>query len=361
MTLTSDRISAALSIFGDLFLAGTITARRNSWQQPTLSALRCMALADLITSAATVMDVSAITNGTPCYLVAIAYWFGAWASWMWNAAYAYVVHLCLFDGKNATDQNATAGLAVVRLSTCRRWLLHVVCWGVPLGLVILVHVLPDASLGPGDEGSCTLHTTTFGTMLGFTSLLWVAMLYCALVFVSAHFMLRRSAETATKVWSLDSKAPRIERSLDHASLVAVRQRTKVWPRFLMYLLVFVLSQGPGVIWSLLGNPAWPDAVQISIGSISNLNGFLNAVVYGCTNVAVWRQWKSLAPCCCADDQDLEEALPSPSNDARAERFLDSNSADVSAGHPPYHSMSNDSSTWSAGDLVRLPVSVGNTS
>ena len=90
MTLTGDRVAAAASIFGDLFLAITITARRGSWKQPTVSTLRWMALADLITSTATVVDGGAIgeRGAVACWIVAALYWYGAWASWLWNGAYA---------------------------------------------------------------------------------------------------------------------------------------------------------------------------------------------------------------------------------------------------------------------------------
>ena len=136
-------------------------------------------------------------------------------------------------------------------------------------------------------------------------------------------------------------------TLDRASLAAVRLRTKVWPRFLMYILVFLSSQGPGVIWSLLGNPNWPWGVQIFIGVISNLNGFLNALVYGLTNVQIYRHWMSFVPFRRHEEQDLD----SPAlGDPRGDRFLDAD-ADDAPPRGPLHSMSTASPAWSIGSAV----------
>ena len=347
--VTTARIAAGLSIAGDLFLAGTSSARGGAWRQATVGTLRSMALADLVTSVATAADGEAVRalGGAACWIVAALYWYGAWASWMWNAGYAYVVRLCLVvdepnssAGQHAAGQPGpavTAGLGAVRLGTPTRWLLHTVCWGVPFGLVLLVRLLDDSSFGRASDIQCSLRTQTLGAILGFTSLLWVAMLYAAFVFVSVHLMLRRSVESAAKAWNGRTSL---------ASLDAVRQRTKVWPRFLAYLLIFLLSQGPGVLWSVLGNPPWPIWVRIGIQALGNLNGFLNAVVYGLTNVAVYRHWMSLVPCCGRDDAALDSRGPSPMLEDGRARFLDGRE---SPPHPDCRASFNTvSPAWSIG-------------
>ena len=121
----------------------------------------------------------------------------------------------------------------------------------------------------------------------------------------------------------------------------------MWPRFLAYLLIFLLSQGPGVLWSVLGNPPWPMWVRIGIQALGNLNGFLNAVVYGLTNVAVYRHWMSLVPCCGRDDAAMDSRGPSPMLEDGRARFLDHGRE--SPPHPDCRASFNTvSPAWSIG-------------
>ena len=94
------RIAASLSVLGDLLIIGTTTlAASKKRRQFTAGILRAMSIADLITSLAMVFNAPLLhqRGGILCGAVAVLMWYGAWASWLWSAGYAYTLWRCLLE------------------------------------------------------------------------------------------------------------------------------------------------------------------------------------------------------------------------------------------------------------------------
>jgi len=243
-----------------------------------------MSVADLITSITTACDGRRLqhSGGALCELAAVLVWYGAWASWMWMGGYAFALYHCL-HGAFAVQTNATpVGLYVRPLSWRINLALHCLCWGVPLLMVIAVYLMPDATFGPSaDHGDgaavCTLTVTSQGAGVALTALLWVVMAYGAFVFIAVQWRLCSSVAAATDV-------------VRPAERRAAYRRITMWPQFLAYIMVFLISQGPGVVISNTDNVAYPDWVQAMVAAFGNLHGMLNAVTYGLTNAEVYVNW-----------------------------------------------------------------------
>eukprot|EP00966_Prymnesium_polylepis_P137744 3183270-Prymnesium_polylepis.1 len=73
-------------------------------------------------------------------------------------------------------------------------------------------------------------------------------------------------------------------SLEPVAAVAARRRITLWPTFVAYLALFIISQGPGAVESVLPDSvSFPSEANVLVDVLANLHGFLNALVFGATN------------------------------------------------------------------------------
>jgi len=251
--------------------------------QPLFTAhiLRAMAIADFITSGAAVLNGALIASigGFVCDLTAILYWYGAWASWMWMAGYAFAINRCM-RGAFVSDSNCATpvGLHVAPLTHRVNGALHAACWGVPSLLVVAVYLQSDAEFGPTDDvpSVCAMTTQTEEAFLFFTAMLWLVIAYGLWIFARIQWRLCRSVTAATA-----DMAPSVRQ--------AAFRRVTMWPQFLAYIVVFLVSQAPGVVVSSF-NWEIPKWLEVLVSALANLHGMLNAVTYGCTNAEVYVNW-----------------------------------------------------------------------
>jgi len=242
-----------------------------------------MSIADLITSIATTFDGKRLdkVGGALCEITAVFYWYGAWASWMWMGGYAYALNRCLRGAFAVHTDSTPVGLRVRPLGRRCNLALHLVCWGVPLLMVVSVYMQHDAVFGQaGGDGDgatiCTL-TATQSVRIAYASLLWIVMAYGAFVFISVQ-------------WRLCSSVAEDTRLMRASQRQAAYRRITLWPQFLMYILVFLLSQAPGVVVSSTDRVDYPEWVYVTIAALANVHGLLNALTYGLTNAEVYVHW-----------------------------------------------------------------------
>ena len=75
--------------------------------------------------------------------------------------------------------------------------------------------------------------------------------------------------------------------LEADAVTAARRRITLWPQFVIYLALFIISQGPGAAESVLPDSmTFPSQINVLIDVMSNLHGFMNSVVFGFTNSEV---------------------------------------------------------------------------
>jgi hypothetical protein len=294
------RGAALLSLLGDVVIIVTVTCVQLR-HQPLFTAhiLRAMAIADFITSGAAVLNGALIASigGFVCDLTAILYWYGAWASWMWMAGYAFAINRCM-RGAFVSDSNCATpvGLHVAPLTHRVNGALHAACWGVPSLLVVAVYLQSDAEFGPTDDvpSVCAMTTQTEEAFLFFTAMLWLVIACTpaaspsgALELSAAGRLLRRGvdriARTVDGLWIFARIQWRLCRSVTAATAdmaPSVRQaafrRVTMWPQFLAYIVVFLVSQAPGVVVSSF-NWEIPKWLEVLVSALANLHGMLNAV------------------------------------------------------------------------------------
>ena len=153
-------------------------------------------------------------GGPWCVLQAAGNWYACLATWLWTMAYAHhvaagVSHFSLF---RPLPEAA----------------FHVGCWGLPAAAVGVA--LGAGLLGLSDDGSqqCTIRSSALS--MGFYSVLWVALLYNALVFFLVHRAMRST---------LSANAPNLSPRATHQ---INRRLGALGNQFVLYLITFLGSQ-----------------------------------------------------------------------------------------------------------------------
>ena len=265
--------SSTLSAIGDLALLLTFFLSAEARHQPTTRLIIFLAAADLLGEFPVVgsfaLPVPVYTWGEFwCTLQAAGNWYAQMATWLWTMAYAHHIaaninhpHLRLFQ-------------------PLREYVFHVLCWGLPACAITLA--LGLGLLGRSDDGSNTCSIRSSSWSMGFYALLWLALLYNALVFFLVHRAMRivlRANAVSTDEQAASEMANEMRRRLD-----------ALGARFLLYIATFVGSQLPcalrHILVASLGKPElWCNptvwyALSLVADGLCPLHGFLNALVYG---------------------------------------------------------------------------------
>ena len=132
-----------------------------------------------------------------------------------------------------------------------------------------------------------------------TTPLWGALLYNMYSYLVVHVQIRRAVGAGSSHLSPDAQAE-------------LSRRTRLWPRFALYILTFLASQGPTGVRIILqlttcidasASPAWLWLCRFST-VLCPLHGALNGLVYGLTNRRLYQRWSCRR--CCRSNAEIED-------------------------------------------------------
>jgi len=258
----------------------SVTARMVTW----------FAMSDLIGQFFVVTAVIAPDtfghDGLLCSIQAAGNWYSVWSSWGWTVAFAHTVRLCYNSAVAAHHLNRRPGrFHVVEITQERRW--HAVCWLLPL--VGVGTAMATDLFGPrANMPICTFRRECFALIANAP--LWLALAYNMFAFISVHVLIQQVRDVSNGLLAPDAQ-------------LAFERRVRVWPRFTMYILTFVVSQLPEVVMlvvELVAAPTWGptmNALVTAANSLSQMHGFLNGVIFCFKHrVLAHQQWASRRPC-----------------------------------------------------------------
>ena len=272
-------VSCALSVLTDIVLL-LVMARKAKSSMPARFVMY-LAISDL-PGRLPVLGVfpwprGANSNSFVCLMQASCNWFSVISTWLWTMAYASAV-----QHRFSTDASGAHWLLSadhVEASTLPELKLHALCWGAPLAAV--ASMAATGQFG-NMEGLpfCTFVNVNFA--IAFNSLLWCALLWVFWTFLSVHCLLKRIAVADEGV--ADRETPAFDEVLlTPDAQEEVRTRLRLWPRLMLYLLAFVVSQTPCALWNLLWLTPLPEQCYSPwLGPLADclsvLHGFLNGLV-----------------------------------------------------------------------------------
>jgi len=273
-------VAAALSLVGDVLLIGTFAVSPPVRKVVALRLIVPLAVANLFGSIFFFLLVfgDPLTEKNPavCDIAAAGVWYFMWAAWLWTVPYAkFVRDVFCHDGGDGGGADASRGTTVcgggARTSAGsvqdashglargldgrleREWIArrevvcHAICWGVPLLQIVLFGLLDAFGQHDSDqvsgEGGCSLVPPRDVSAqmqrlfsAGASTALWLGISYNLFAFVSAHYAMRRS-RALLKDGRMD---PSTRRLLDN--------RLTVWPRFVAFLLTYLISAVPIAVY-----------------------------------------------------------------------------------------------------------------
>jgi len=177
---------------------------------------------------------------------------------------------------------------------------HVICWGVPI--ISMAVVLLTGRLGRAMATTCGINEPSWE--VAYTTPLWGALLYNMYSYLVVHVQIRRAVGAGSSHLSPDAQAE-------------LSRRTRLWPRFALYILTFLASQGPTGVRIILqlilqpplacidasASPAWLWLCRFST-VLCPLHGALNGLVYGLTNRRLYQWWSCRR--CCRSNAEIED-------------------------------------------------------
>ena len=185
---------------------------------------------------------------------------------------------------------------------------HVICWGVPI-ITMIVAVVADRFSqtmdSPDDQHlsyTCGINESMWA--VAYTTPLWGALAYNIYSYLVVHVQIRRAVGAGSSHLSPDAQAE-------------LSRRTRLWPRFALYILTFLASQGPTGVRIILqlilqpplacidaaSSPAWLWLCRFST-VLCPLHGALNGLVYGLTNRRLYQRWSCRR--CCRSSAEIED-------------------------------------------------------
>ena len=289
-------VCAGLSALGDLVVIATWRSIvHNSSRNPVVRAnfsvryVAYLAIANLVASSVGLANGFSgdIDPDGLCSFLGVVVWWGSWSTWWWTTAIALAFRHCFVSA------SASASLD---LSATRETIAHAVCWGAPVLQVGVAyvsgnsfgelkgpsHALRNCGFNSPDSSDEVPYVFSFVLVEGA---LGVLVLANVAAFVSAHRVLSGTVALASEHGLLD----------EHAA----RRVTRLWwPTFTAYISVFVLSQAPGALVNVLAAAGAPvsDSLAVATDALAYSHGWMNAVVYGLCNKALFRQWSECSCC-----------------------------------------------------------------
>jgi len=119
------------------------------------------------------------------------------------------------------------------------------------------------------------------------SICLIAILYSAYAFATVHKFVHTSLISNVE-------------SLPAAEREAAQLRLRLWPRFVLYSLSFLLTQLPDLVLLVLQlvlPHGTPDTVDSAADAIAQLHGGVNALVFSCTNARAFLAQQMPSNCC----------------------------------------------------------------
>ena len=133
-------VAVASSVADSTVLLAWICGGRASARNFTVRYVAFFALSNLVTCVSAILN-NVLNNAPPtmiCSGLAVAEWYGVFASWMWTAAIACAFRLCFRRGKVNPTRLEEVGM-------------HLACWLLPAGLLGAAAAL-GSQFGAVDDG-----------------------------------------------------------------------------------------------------------------------------------------------------------------------------------------------------------------
>ena len=228
--------AAGLSAVADIYVIYFALMRGTRARGTGLTArlIAFMAIADLI-GQASVMTSNLPYSQPPeflCGLQAFGVWYGAMATWLWAFVYAHTVRVCFADCVlSGREPDST-----VREHRRREGCFHALCWGT--AAVAVGAAWATSQFGPREDmPNCSFRDPRVSAY--YEIVLIAALAYSAVCFITVHFHVRRALRVVPAGL------------LDVDTHVALKRRMRVWPRFMLYMLAFFVSQTPTEVLHVL--------------------------------------------------------------------------------------------------------------
>lgn len=291
-------VAVASSVADSTVLLAWICGGRASARNFTVRYVAFFALSNLVTCVSAILN-NVLNNAPPtmiCSGLAVAEWYGVFASWMWTAAIACAFRLCFRRGKVNPTRLEEVGM-------------HLACWLLPAGLLGAAAALGSqfGAVDDGESGSGGSSTADSTALCGWLTeddldapelpevasdmiingLLLGVFAFNSFAFLSVYQTLNKAAEATASAELLEGTA-------------SARRRNHLWRTFVAYLAAFVITQAPRALYNLALDFWHFDAAVATelVYCMSYSHGIVNAVVYGVTNRALWDQWRRWPPRCC---------------------------------------------------------------
>ena len=205
--------SSILSAVGDIGILSFAMFSEEAHRLLTTRLVAYLAAADLVGESPVLGSMKlpgppVSTWGGPwCALQGAGNWFAQLSTWLWTMACAPLdvepintlcapltaaCFLVVMADAHAVSAGVHSPVLVPRgVVHCRsEWQYHVICWGLPAA-VVGVSLVFGGVFGTSDDGSSECTVCRSDVAMCFYAVLWVALLYNALVFFSVHRAMRR--------------------------------------------------------------------------------------------------------------------------------------------------------------------------
>ena len=239
-------LAAGLSAVADIYVVYFALWRGH--RALTARLIAFMAIADLIG------QISVMTSNLPysqapdflCGLQAFGVWFGAMATWLWALVYAHTVRVCFTDCVLAGREPDST----VRVHRRREGFFHACCWGTAAAAVGAAWATSQFGARE-DMPNCSFRDPRVSAY--YEIVLIVSLAYSAFCYITVHFRVRQALRVVP---------PGL---LDVDTHLALKRRMRLWPRFMLYMLAFFVSQTPTEVLHVLQvRPSHPPLLPPSL-------------------------------------------------------------------------------------------------
>jgi len=291
-------VAVASSVADISVLLAWVCGGQASARNFTVRFVAFFAMSNLVTCVSAILN-NVLSSAPPamiCSGLAVAEWYGVFASWMWTAAIACAFRSCFRRGKVNPTRLEEVGM-------------HLACWLLPAGLLGAAAALGSqfGAVDDGESGSGGSSTADSTALCGWLTeddldapelpevasdmiingLLLGVFAFNSFAFLSVYQTLNKAAEATASAELLEGSA-------------SARRRNQLWRTFVAYLAAFVITQAPRALYNLALDIRHFDAAVATelVYCMSYSHGIVNAVVYGVTNRALWDHWRRWPPRCC---------------------------------------------------------------
>ncbi|KAL3914046.1 MAG: hypothetical protein SGPRY_007763, partial [Prymnesium sp.] len=286
--LLPELCAAALSVLGDMMIIATFSLSPPTRKVVALRLIVPLAVANLLGSLLFFLLVGVQqaggTSPSFCAVTASLLFYFMWAAWLWNLPYAHFVwHISLereatiptFELASPALVHGLDGKAEREWARRREGAVHALCWGIPSVLTLLLFSgMGEDDYFSQDKGSSPPPFSRFteeqqlSFQIGASVALWLGLGYNLVAFFSAYTSIKRSRELIQDFHT------------DFSTRRHLATRLTVWPRFVAFVVTYLVSSVPVAIYdslNLLQTLSTPHDLGAWLSALALLHGAFNMV------------------------------------------------------------------------------------